>query len=152
MDAAPRLMNRMLPIVLMAFTFVALVLTVVASVAYCIRLTGNIVRDAYASDWTTEFLISHLESNNDTWPTSWSDLEDDHAALYPQPCPFTFAEIQERVELSFDVEIAAITNTKYPITFFRLKSGSGANYGGDPNVRIRDYFRSKTRQVEDNSS
>ena len=144
-------MTRKLPMALMALSLVAIALTVVAAIAYGMILTGNVVRDAYASDWTTEFLISHLESNGNTWPTSWSDLEDEHAARYPQPCPFTFAEIQDRVELKFNVDATVIANTRDPITFFRLKSGSGANYGGDPNVRIRDHLTSRSKPLDASS-
>ena len=83
-----------------------------------------------------------------TWPSSWEDLEDEHASQYPHPFPFTFAEIRDRVELNFNVDAAVIANAKHRVSFFRLKSGRGANYGGDPNVRIRDYLTNETKPLD----
>lgn len=146
-----RSMTHKQPIALVAFSLLAVALTAVAVITYSISLTGNMVRDAYASDWTTEFLISHLQSNDNSWPLSWEDLEDEHVSRYPQPCPFTFAEIRDRVELNFNVDAAVIANAEHRVSFFRLKSGSGANYGGDPNVRIRDYLTNQTKTLDANS-
>ncbi len=139
------------PIALLAFSLLAVALIAVAVITYMISLTGNVVRDAYASDWTTEFLILHLQSNDNSWPSSWEDLEDEHKAQYPQPCPFTFTELRDRVELNFNLDTAEIANAKTPIAFFRLKSGSGANYGGDPNVRIRDYLTNQSKPLNANT-
>lgn len=143
-------MTNRLSIALVVLSLSAIALTSVVAIAYGIRLTENVVHDAYASDWTTEFVISHLQSNDNSWPSSWDDLQDEHAARYPQPCPFTLSEIRERVELNFSVDSIDISNAKAPNVFFRLKSGSGANYGGDPNVRIRDYLTNQSKQLDAN--
>ena len=108
--------------------------------AFAMHIASSLVRDAYASDWTAEFLLDHLKTNRNHWPRGWEELSDEHAACYPNPCPFSLDEIRARVEMRFDVNADAISTSEPALIFLRLKSGSRANYGGDPNERIREYL------------
>ena len=129
----------------------AIVGVVSAGLWYAIHRTSSIVRDAYASDWSTDFLLLHLQANDYQWPKSWEDLRDEHASRYPKPCPFTFKEIQDRVDLRFDIDTETIAQSEPPVVFFRLKSGISASYGGDPNERVKQYFEEQERRssIED---
>lgn len=90
-------------------------------------------------------MILHLQANDNQWLKSWEDLRDEHASRYPSTCPFTFNEIQERVELRFDIDTATIAHSESLIDFFRLRSGISASYRGDPNDRVRLYFEELER-------
>ncbi len=120
--------------------FAMIVVGALGGVWYSIRFTSSLVRDAYASDWTTEFLLLHLKANDNQWPKSWEDLRDEHASRYPSSCPFTLIEIQDRVELRFDIDTAKVVDSEPPTEFLRLKSGTGANFNGEPNERINQYL------------
>lgn len=134
--------QKLLPIVLLAVVTLTLV-GIVVGIVYAVRSTGQLVRDAYASDWTSEFLIAHLQANNDQWPRGWGDLKDEYDTLAaPDHYPFTFAELQDRVELDWNVDPSELPAADPPQVVFRLRSGRKASYGGDPNVRIRDYLAS----------
>ena len=113
--------------------------------AFYVQWIGQVVLDAYASDWTSEFLIAHLRSNDNQWPTNWEDLRDEYDKLAdPNHYPFTFVALQDRVVLDWKVDTLSLATADPPQIFFRLKSGRQASYGGDPNERIREYFANRS--------
>src|SRR6218665_3489503 len=113
------LMKRLIAI-LFALTLVGgAVFVVVAAVK-----TVSLPSDAYASDWTAIFLIEHLKSNNDSWPDSWDELREEFDRMAePGHYAWTFSELQERVDLQFDVTAEAVRDSDPPLVVFRLTSG-----------------------------
>lgn len=143
--------RNLVPAILLAVAFLACAGFI--SVIYAVRSTGELVRDAYASDWTTEFVIAHLRENENRWPTEWDDLKDEFDTLAePGHYAWTFAELQERVWLDWDANPRQIAISDPPLTVFRLTSGRQASYGGDPNERIRDYLSKRTFAETQSSS
>lgn len=98
-------------------------------------------KDAYATDWTSIFVIDHLRTS-DEWPNGWHDLRDEFDRLAPAShYAWTFEELQDRVWFDFDADIDDVRDTDPPIHIFELTSGRRLNYNGDPNELIRDYLR-----------
>ena len=97
-------------------------------------------RDAYASDWTAEFIIQHLQTSGNTWPSNWADLEDEYA-FFGRDYPFSFLELQQLVNVRWDVDAATVATSDPPMRVITLLSGSDSHFqGSEPNARIRDYF------------
>lgn len=118
----------------------ALILVPCAYVFFFIR-SLNTFPDAYASDWTSTFLIDHLRTSG-SWPTGWDDLRDEYDGLAnASHYAWTFEELQARVWLDFDVDLAEIRDAEPAKTVFRLTSGRRVSFNGDPNVLIREYLR-----------
>ncbi len=90
-------MNRKLVIIVLLL-LVPTCVGILSGIIYAVQATGQIVRDAYASDWTTEFVIAHLRANDNRWPTGWHDLKDEFDTLAaPQQYAWTFIELKDRV-------------------------------------------------------
>lgn len=68
-----------------------------------VRRTLELVENAYAAEWAALLLIRHLETNNDQWPTGWSDLVDDFIFCQAKyDAPFSFNTLQEHVEIDWN--------------------------------------------------
>ena len=106
---------------------------------------NNVVKlppDVYASDWTAIFVIEHLRSSGNSWPTKWSDLKDEFDRMAkPSHYAWTFSELQKRVNLRFDVTAEMVRDAEPQLEVFRLTSGRTVSYDGDPNDLIRHYLR-----------
>ena len=109
--------------------------------------TFNVLRslasfsDAYASDWTSIFVIDHLRTSGD-WPNGWDDLRDEFDRLAPAShYAWTFDELQSRVWFDWNADPDAVRNADPPQEIFRLTSGRQVSFNGDPNELIRDYLR-----------
>lgn len=101
-------------------------------------------RDAYAADWTAEFVIEHLKTSGNKWPSSWADLEDEYTFYQSHDYPFSFAELQDLVDVRWDTDASAVANSDPPMTVITLTSGSSSHFeGSEPNALVRDYL-SKT--------
>lgn len=101
----------------------------------------TIPSDAYASDWTAVFVIEHLKSSDDSWPTDWEDLRDEFDRLAePSQYAWTFNELQDRVDLRFDVTAEQVRDSKTRLAVFALTSGREVWYNGDPNKLIKHYL------------
>ncbi len=138
-------MKRKLVLVILLSAVLLTCAAFVGGVIYALRSTGELVRDAYASDWTTEFVIAHLRENDNRWPTGWDDLKDEFDTLAePGHYAWTFDELKDRVWLDWDADPEQIAISAPPKTVFRLTSGRQASYGGDPNERLRDYLSKQT--------
>jgi hypothetical protein len=74
---------------------IALVISTISSVV-------SHTRDAYASDWTAEFVIQHLKTSGNQWPSSWTDLQDEYAFFQSHGYPFSYRELQELVDVRWD--------------------------------------------------
>ncbi len=115
----------------------ALIVFVISTISSVVSHT----RDAYASDWTSEFVIQHLKTSGNSWPTDWADLEDEYAFFKSHDYAFSFLELQELVDVRWDTDASAVANSDPPMKVITLASGSGSHFEGDePNARIRDYL------------
>lgn len=97
--------------------------------------------DAYATDWTSIFVIDHLRTSHQ-WPEAWEDLRDEYDRLAPAShYAWTFDELQTRVWFDWNADPDAVRDADPPEKIFRLTSGKHVSFNGDPNVLIRDYLR-----------
>ena len=97
--------------------------------------------DAYASDWTSIFVIDHIRTSG-KWPTGWADLRDEYDRLAdPNHYAWTFEVLQQRVWFDWDATLEIVRDAEPPLEVFRLTSGRKISYNGDPNLLIRDYLR-----------
>lgn len=123
----------------------AVVLALIGGVAIAVmslKSLADLPSDAYASDWTAIFVIEHLKASDNKWPAGWDDLQDEFDRMAePTHYAWTFRELQERVDLRFDVTAEEVRNADPPLIVFRLTSGRTISYDGDPNVLIRGYLR-----------
>ena len=98
-------------------------------------------KDAYATDWTSIFVIDHIRTTGE-WPTGWNDLHDEFDTLAPAShYAWTFDELQELVWFDFSANIDRVRDSDPPVHVFHLTSGRKLSYNGDPNVLIRDYLQ-----------
>jgi len=97
--------------------------------------------DAYASDWTSTFVIDHLRTSGD-WPKGWDDLRDEYDRLAPAShYAWTFEELQTRVWFDWNADPNDVRNAEPPQEIFRLTSGRQVSFNGNPNELIREYLR-----------
>ncbi|MFK7820215.1 MAG: hypothetical protein AB8G99_15950 [Planctomycetaceae bacterium] len=96
-------MNRGCKIGLLLFASVAAVL------GYCawwgLSFLEGTVKPRYAVEWTTLFIVEHLEENNGRWPISWSDLRDDFDSREVSSYASDFDELQTLVEVRWDIQL-----------------------------------------------
>ena len=98
-------------------------------------------KDAYASDWTSIFVIDHIRTSGE-WPTGWEDLRDEFDRLADlNHYAWTFDELQELVWFDWDAVLNDVRDASPPLQVFRLTSGRHLSYNGDPNLLIREYVR-----------
>ena len=52
--------------------------------------------------WVGQMVVEHLKNNDNKWPISWNDLEDDYAPVVRQyGQPWTFEGLKENVEIDW---------------------------------------------------
>ena len=133
-------MNR-LEYAILAVVVLALIGCTVFAVLSLKALAG-LPSDAYASDWMAIFVVEHLKSSDDVWPTGWDELRDEYDRMAePTHYAWTFTELTERVDFRFDVSSDTVRESDPPLVVFRLSSGRIVSYDGDPNLTIRHYLR-----------
>ena len=121
-----------------------LIFALIACLIYVIMLFKSFagLSDAYASDWTAIFIIEHLKATENHWPTSWVDLQDEFDRMAePSHYAWSFAELQERVNLRFDLTSDQVRDADPPVEAIRLTSGRRVSFDGNPNVNVREYLR-----------
>ncbi|MBL8813124.1 MAG: hypothetical protein JNM43_23350 [Planctomycetaceae bacterium] len=122
--------------------FAAIVVLLIPCV-YVIALMRSFASfsDAYASDWTSIFVIEHLRTSGD-WPRSWDDLRDEYDRLAPAShYAWTFDELQTRVWFDWKADCDEVRKADPPQKVFRLTNGRQISFNGDPNDLIREYLR-----------
>ena len=123
----------------------AIVFVLIAGAGYGLIVLKSLVglpQDAYASDWTAIFVIEHLKSADKQWPANWEELRDEFDRMAePSHYAWSFAELQERVDMRFNVASDAVRDANPPLEVIRLTSGRRVSYDGDPNVNVREYLR-----------
>ena len=114
----------------------------VICVAIAINGFRGLPQDAYASDWTAIFIIQHLKATEDTWPSNWADLQDEFDRMAePSHYAWSFVELQQRVNVQFQLTSQQVRDADPPIEAIRLTSGRHVSYDGNPNVNVREYLR-----------
>ena len=116
--------------------------------ARLVQRVANLPLEAYASDWTGVFIIEHLRTT-DTWPTGWHDLRDEYDRLaVPEFYAWSFEELQDLIDVNWNISIDEIKSSEIPFDLIRLTSGGTASYGGAPDVLVHDYIRNGTIPYE----
>lgn len=132
--------------------FVTLIsLAIIAGVVFAavaIYRVSELPVDAYASDWTATFIIEHLKTSDNQWPTSWADLRDEYDRLPDCYRSWSFTHFQERVQIRFDLTSDQVRDAEPPLEAIRLTSGRRVSYDGDPNVNVRKYLRTGVGGME----
>jgi hypothetical protein len=119
----------------------AMIFAVIAVSFRTVHAVLTNLQEAYAVDWTSEFVIRHLRSTANTWPSDWSDLEDEFESETGHGDQFTFEELKELVNIRWDTDSATIAFSDPPIKVITLTSGSESHFvGSEPNERIRNYL------------
>ena len=126
---------------------IILVIAVIALIAalgtWVLRTVANIAglpREAYASDWTAAFIIEHVRTTG-AWPNGWQDLRDDYDRLaVPEFYAWTFEELQNLIDVNWNMTVDEIRDSSKPIDAIRLRSGHDVSYSGDPDELIFDYI------------
>lgn len=137
---AERMSSRQLKRLFVA-SIVGALLLIPCVYSFCFIRSLSGFSDAYASDWTSTFVIDHIRTSG-VWPKGWDDLRDEYDRLAtPSHYAWTFDELQSRVWLDFDADIDEVRSSDPPKTVFRLMSGKQISFNGDPNVLIREYLR-----------
>ena len=94
----------------------AVIVAVLSFLSLTLNSVMSGVKDSYAVDWASEFLIQHLSANNNRWPKSWDDLRDeyDQAVKHGQTPAVTWQELKDRVVIdwSADPKILALNQAK----------------------------------------
>lgn len=100
-------------------------------------------RNAYAMTDTATLVIMYLQTNNDEWPGSWSDLESQYQQFSTEKKEFMdFDEIKDRVIVNWNADVQSIKQSSTPAkNLVALRNGDQIDWnGGEPNERIHDYL------------
>jgi hypothetical protein len=133
------------------FVAVSVICVVAAAIGFFVSLQFRIEfwYRGNSISWVAQMLVRHLENNDDNWPTSWDDLEDDYGPVvrrYGQP--WTFQGLRENVELDwkFDNSLGArdgrIDRTRLPLKMI-VPSDVFAEREAEANAVVFDYLDSK---------
>ncbi|XAM00751.1 hypothetical protein OT109_05030 [Phycisphaeraceae bacterium D3-23] len=134
--------------ILWGFCVIAVSMGVLFGVAMY-RYVNTTVPNAYAVWCVADIVILHMEANDGDWPTGWDDLRDDHATRAGSDDPRDFKELQERVEVDWLADPAALVTASPdyenpPFNVIRLRDGRREYWGGaEPNQLILDYLRER---------
>ena len=102
--------------------------------------------------WVALMLVSHLENNDDEWPNSWDDLEDDYEPVvrrYGQP--WTFDGLKENVEIdwmfdhSSDRSDGQFNRSMLPLKM-AVQSGMFTERETEANAAVFDYLDSRLNE------
>ena len=128
----------------------AVILAVIAFVSLTLSSVLSGVKDSYAVDWASEFVIQHLSANNNRWPTSWDDLRDeyDDAVKRGRTPAVTWEEMLDRVEIDWSADpntVAEATvkhDRKFRVIWLSDGSRTPREELDEPNWKILDYLQS----------
>ena len=105
------------------------------------------MRNAYAADWSSEFVVQHLEKNDNQWPSGWDDLRDEFESMADSDhYPWTWEELKARIIIQWDAnpEVLAKADGKRDPPFEVIElSNEPVSYfvGGEPNRKVFDYLQ-----------
>jgi hypothetical protein len=111
------------------------------------RVASVVMPNAYAADWTAQFVIEHLKANNNNWPKSWEDLRDEFDTLAnPQHYAWSWEELQSRVTVDWDADSAILAaadrTADPPFHVIRLTDDSNCCFvNGEPNRQVYNYLQ-----------
>lgn len=129
--------KRKTAIRMIAFTVVMLVVLGVWMVYRALES----VRNSYAIWWVADMVVVYMEANENRWPRNWDDLREPYNVCTRRSAPWTFEELQSRVDVDWLADPALLVN-QTAIRVIWLKDGSDSHWESrDPNIIIRDYLR-----------
>ena len=134
---------------LFASAFCAMVFAVMAFVYSSLNSALSNVKDFYALDWASGFVVQHLAANDNRWPTSWDELRDeyDDTVKIGHVPAVTWEELTDRVEIDWNADakmLAEATDERdQPFPVIRLSGGSSTQWEvlDVPNWKVLNYLR-----------
>lgn len=83
-------------------------IVIAASLAYAIwyglKFVESTVGPRYAIEWTSVFILEHLDENNHQWPRDWEDLRDEFESR-GSGYAWSFQELQTLVVVRWDIQL-----------------------------------------------
>lgn len=133
----------------------AITLCVITFVSRTVSSVLSEVKDTYAVNWASHFVIEHLSTNNNRWPTSWADLRDeyDNAVKRGNTPAVLWEELQDRVEIDWNPELTTSADTaeeldrKFRVIRLSDKSRTSEEVLIEPNLKVLEYLRGREKGV-----
>lgn len=134
---------------------VFIVATLVWSIMSAVdRTTQNVdaTRNAYAAQLVAYMCVEHMKTNNQAWPSSWAELDDDFKSGYAQSgqkWKWTFAELKQRVGVEWHPDLKQVESnpSSKPIVWI-LNSPDRECHMSSPNEIISRYLQSANLLTE----
>src|SRR5687768_3660530 len=117
---------------------------ITAAILFALILLAQRLRDriydAYAAEWVSGLIISHLRTHDGQWPADWNDLNEQLQAHRYKHGGWSLEDLQRRVEVNFQIDPANFI--KDPRGAVRLRSGRTTHFDDwEPNQTIARYLR-----------
>lgn len=74
-------------------------------VTYAMNFLDSTVKPRYGIEWTSIFIVEHMESSDGQWPRGWEDLRDEFQHRGEGHYAWTFEELQPLVEVRWDIQL-----------------------------------------------
>lgn len=125
------------------FTVVSIAVGAALYVGYSV---SESIRNSYAVWWVADMVVEHMKANQNEWPKSWSDLEDDYQTCVARSRqPWSFDELSQHVTVDWNVDplkLAALNDSE--IRAIWLADGTDSHWEhAEPNEIIVGYLRSQ---------
>lgn len=128
--------------------FLAIVVIAAIGCAVGGYLIDRTTRNAYAVWWVADMVVEHLRANEQEWPRSWEDLQDDYETCVSRSGqPWTFEQLRSRVTVDFNADVeklraSAKEDSEPDFRVIWLSDGRDDHLGRrEPNTIIFDYLR-----------
>ena len=63
------------------------------------------MKPRYGIEWTSIFIVEHMENSEGQWPRGWEDLRDEFQHHGEGHYAWTFEELQPLVEVRWDIQL-----------------------------------------------
>ena len=127
---------------------IAVVLSCILAAVLIYRHIDNTIRNCYAQWWVADMVTLHLNENEQHWPRSSEDLQDDYEVCVKRSGkPWTFEELSTRVTVDWSIETDSLrtlpsNNDRPPFRVIWPTDGSSAHWESrEPNAMIAEYLK-----------
>jgi hypothetical protein len=135
---------------LIATTFIA---AITGTATYGLRTIDRIVGDAYRVWGTGDLVVDFMNTNNQQWPQSWSELEshyDNSNGNFPGILDFSDVQDHMQIDFSFDPTTVDLSNDDLdpPFRAIWLRNGTNTAYvGTGPNEIVYRHLKSSPQSI-----
>lgn len=109
-----------------------------------------VVPDSYAVWWVADLVVDYMEHHENRWPSGWDDLLEPYERLAEKSGrPWTFEELQERVDVDWDADPRELARAPArhgaaPFRAIWLKDGGEWYWGAhEPNDIVWSYLKAR---------